>query len=208
MMKRKIVSLFLIIMMITVLFLLTGCVSKEKKLDNCVHISMEDNGSTMGWNAYVIIDEDIIKYKYSEREDESKYEGYEGYTVNVDYYFEGIKEGKTEIWVVDAFPGQISSITKYYISVDSDLKAKIIDSAMERNRIKCGYLEKENQNSQIDIEDESIARDISTWRWYNKATIMGIKEGNTNLTVKEDDGTEKKYIVKVDANLNVELEEK
>lgn len=42
----------------------------------------------------------------------------------------------------------------------------------------------------------------------NEATIKGIREGNTNLTVKEDNGTEKKYIVKVDANLNVELEEK
>lgn len=180
----------------------------ESNLNDYARISIGDNGSTRSWDAYVIIDEDIIKYKYSEREDESKYEGYEGYTVNVDYYFEGIKEGKTEIWVVHAFPGPISSITKYYISVDRDLKAKIVDSAVEYNRIKCGYLEKENQNSQIDIEDESIARDISTWRSPNEVAIMGIKEGNTNLTVKENDGAEKKYTVKVDANLNVELEEK
>lgn len=44
-----------------------------------------------------------------------------------------------------------------------------------------------------------------------KEVYLCTSEDNVSVSawdVKEDDGTEKKYIVKVDANLNVELEEK
>ena len=180
----------------------------ENNLNDYACISIGENGSTLDYNTYVILDENIVKHKYSEKEDDSKYKDVQGYTLNVDHYFEGIKEGKTEIWVIDMFPGEIDSIMKYEISVDSNLKAKIVNSTRQYTKIKCGYIKKDNQDSEVYIDDESIARDVSTWRRPSEIEIMGLKEGNTTMIVKENNGTEKKYIVKVDANLNVELKEK
>ena len=179
----------------------------ESNLNDYACISIGENGSTLNYNTYVILDENIVKHKYSEREDDSKYEGVQGYTLNVDHYFEGVKEGKTEIWVIDMFPGEIDTIIRYEISVDSNLKAKIVNSTRQYTKIKCGYIEKNNQDSQVDIDDESIARDVSTWRRSSEVEIMGLKEGNTTMTIRGKDNKEKKYSIKVDANLNVELEE-
>lgn len=179
----------------------------ESNLNDYACISIGENGSTLDYNTYVIVDENIVKHKYSEREDDRKYKDVQGYTLNVDHYFEGIKEGKTEIWVIDMFPGEIDTIMKYEISVDSNLKAKIVNSTRQYTKIKCGYIKKNNQDYQVAIEDESIARDVSTWRRPSEVEILGLKEGNTTLTIREKDNTEKKYTVKVDANLNVELEE-
>lgn len=180
----------------------------ESNLNDYARISIGDNGSTMNHSTYIIKDEGIIKYKYSEREDDSKYKNTEGYTLNVDYYFEGIKEGKTEIWVIDMFPGEIHSTIKYEISVDSNLKAKIVNSSQKYTRIKCAVLDNSTEKTQIYIDDVSIARNINIWRWPNEISIVGLKQGTTTMTVKENDGLEKKYTVKVDADLNVELEEK
>ena len=180
----------------------------ESNLNDYARISIGDNGSTMNHSTYIIKDEEIIKYKYSEREDDSKYKNTEGYTLNVDYYFEGIKEGKTEIWVIDMFPGEIHSTIKYEISVDSNLKAKIVNSSQKYTRIKCAVLDNSTEKTQIYIDDVSVARNVNIWRWPNEISIVGLKQGTTTMTVKENDGIEKKYTVKVDANLNVELEEK
>lgn len=194
------------------IFILTGCNGKkEEPLDpnkDYVQISIPDNGSTLNHMMYVILDENIIKYKKVEREDEKKYKNVQGCSVNEDYYFEGASEGKTEIWVVDLFPGEIDAITRYEISVDSNLNAKIINSPKtEYKRIKCGTLNINVEESQINIDDNTIARNLNIWRWPNKVNIIGLKEGNTTMTIKEKDGTEKEYVVRVDRDLNVELEE-
>lgn len=206
-MKRKIISLSLIVIMIICLFILTGCGNKEKNdSKDYACISIGDKGSTVNYETYMILDEDIVKYKYSESEDDSKYKDVLGYTLNVNYYFEGIKEGKTEIWVMDIYPGQINSIVKYEVSVDNNLNAKIVNSTKQYTRIKCGYIQTNNKDSQVNIEDESIARAVYTGRAPLAREIIGLKEGKTSIVVKEIDGTEKKYTVKVDADLNVVLE--
>lgn len=212
-MRRKVMSVMLIMVILGgIIFILTGCNGKKAdSLDpnkDYVQISIPDNGATLNHMMYVILDESIIKYKKVEREDESKYKNRVGYSVNEDYYFEGVSEGKTEIWVADLFPGEIHAITKYEISVDSNLNAKIINSPeREYTRVKCGTLNINVEESQINIADNTIARNLNIWRWPNEVNIMGLKEGNTMMTIKEKDGTEKKYIVRVDINLNIELEE-
>ena len=211
-MRRKLISIDLIIVMIIGLFALSGCNNKkENELDpnkEYVKINIPENGSTVNNSMYVILDENIIKYKTSEKEDDSKYKDDVGYSLDVEYYFEGIKEGNTEIWVIDLNPGETRSIIKYEISVDSNLNAKIINSPEKQyKKIKCGYLDNVVEESQVIIDDKSIARDVNIVKFPNEVNIVGIREGNTTMTIRDKDNTEKKYTVKVDANLNVELEE-
>lgn len=212
MMKRKIVSFSLIVMIIAGLFILTGCKNKkENMLDpnkEYVKINIPDNGSTLNHMAYVILDENIIKHKTIESEDTSKYKNMQGYSVETLYYFEGLKEGKTEIWVIDMFPGEIQTIFRYEIHVDSNLNAKVVSTSdILYRRIKCAVLNYKADETQINIEDNSIARNVYIWRWGDDISIVGLKQGTTTMIMKEKNGTEKKYIVKVDADLNVELEE-
>lgn len=212
-MRKKVIRLMLIMVILGgLMFIVTGCNSKkEEPLDSnkdYVQISIPDNGSTLNHMMYVVLDENIIKYKKVEREDASKYKDTVGYSVNEDYYFEGVSEGKTEIWVVDLFSGVINGITKYEISVDDNLNAKIINSPeREYIKIECGTISINVEESQINIADNTIARNLNIWRCPNEVNIIGLKEGSTMMTIKENDGTEKKYIVRVDKNLNTELEE-
>ena len=192
--------------------LLTGCNNKnENVLDpnkEYVKINIPDNGSTLNHMTYVILDENILKYKTTEREDTSKYKDVVGYSVSEEHYFEGVKEGKTEIWVFDMFPGEIQTIFKYEISVDNNLNAKVVNTSdVQYARIKCAVLNNDIDGTQIKIDDVNIARNVNIWRWPNQITIVGLKQGITTMTVREDNGTEKEYNVKVDADLNVALEE-
>lgn len=181
-------------------------VEEEPNMEEYPSINIGINGSTRDYYEYVILDEDVVKHKYSEREDDSKYKDRAGYTLNVKHYFEGVKEGKTEIWVVDVDVDTIMSITKYEIIVDSKLNAKITNSSKETKKIKCGYVRTKNPEHTVEIENESIARDVSGTTHPNEIVIMGIKEGSTTIIVKENGETEKKYTIRVDADLNVELE--
>lgn len=182
----------------------------EKTKDNDVSeypsINIGTNGSTRDYYTYVILDEGVVKHKNVEREDASKYKDRAGYTLNEKHYFEGVKEGKTEIWVINVDVDTIRSITKYEIIVDSKLNAKIVNQTEQTKKLKCGYIKTKNPEHTVEIEDENIAKNVSGITHPNEIAIMGIKEGSTTIVVKEKGETEKKYTIRVDANLNVELE--
>lgn len=167
-------------------------------------INIPYNGSTLDHRGYVILDENILKYKKTKR----KLNLFNRYSKNILYYFEGVSEGKTELWVVNLFPGRIDFITKYEISVDSNLKAKVVSSPeSDRVYIKCGVIKVDVKNTQINIEDNTIAGKVVVKNWPSTLNIMGLKEGSTTMTVKEKDGVEKKYSITVDSDLNLELNE-
>ncbi len=216
-MKNSILSIFLMLIILASAMLLTGCNNKSKESENVLdpnkeyaQIYISDNGSTLNHKTYVILDEDILKFKTtdSDEEDEKKYKDVEGYTTSIKYYFEGIKEGKTEIWVVDMFPGQIERTTKYEISVDSNLNAKIISSSDDNVRRNGGLIMVEDyEGLVIDIADNSIVRKVDMWRTPNNINFVGLKEGSTTISIKEKSGEEKHYKVNVDENLNVVMVE-
>ena len=180
--------------------------TKDNDLSEYPSINIGTNGSIPNYYTYVILDESIVKHKKLEREDDSKYKDCAGYTLNEKHYFEGVKEGKTEIWVMDIDVDTIISITKYEIIVDSNLNAKIVNSTKQSKNIKCGYIKTKNPEHTVEIEGKTIARNVSVATHPNEIVIMGIKEGSTTIVVKENGETDKKYTIKVDADLNVELE--
>ncbi|MBR2744329.1 MAG: hypothetical protein IKE01_03415 [Clostridia bacterium] len=209
---KKVFNIVLIVVMLTGLIgVLTGC--KKDELDpnkEYVSINIPSNGSTYNQTGYMILDENVLKVKKVDYEDTSKYKDRTGYTTNNLYYFEGVKQGNTEVWVIDMYPEEVLDIRKYEVSVDANLNAKIINSqVLENVRVKSDSISFKNSVKDIEVnfEDTGIAKNMYVSAWPNTINVIGIKTGNTIMTVKEKDGSNKKYNVKVDSNLNVEIEE-
>ena len=187
--------------------------SQQKEFDSnkkYIKIDIQENGSTLDHMEYIILDNSIIKFKKVFYEDASKYvkQGLVGYSLNNSYYFEGVKEGKTEIWVLDICEEEIWTIEKYEINVDSNLSTKIENTHIVQNvNRKCEIIKADVNNCDITILDDKIAGYIGTDRFNNQIIIIGIKEGNTSVVVKDKNNIEKKYSVNVDKDLNVEIEE-
>ena len=219
MVKLKIflISFFILI----ICFSLAGCSLLDLNINNndrneldsnekYIKIDISENGSTLNHEMYTILDESIIKLKTVIKEDAKKYvkKAMTGYSLNNSYYFEGIKEGNTEIWVLDICEEEIWTVKKYVITVDRNLKTKIVNTseAQTVNR-KCAIIKKDIESSSVFIADNNIVHALNNGMMPNQIFIIGIKEGNTIVSVKGKNNKEIKYNVKVDNNLNVEIKE-
>lgn len=179
------------------------CLKKEDK--KYAKIVISNGSATVEWSFYVIQDTDILKMAKA-KEIESPKPNDEGGTIKYKYYFEGLKEGTTKIYVVWSSFYEVRIKEAYEVKVDEKLNASIREVDKPVQSLICIPVEEE---CDYNISNNDILKCLG---YYENHTgkgyiVEGCKEGDTDISFNTSDGIEE-YKINVDKGLNVSYQNK